>query len=314
MSKRDLVLSLLEQNQSPNYIPGAFFLHFDPSFHKGEAAVKKHLEFFHYTGMDIVKIQYEHHFPTNIDLRTPRDWLKVPVYKEDFFEEPLYVIKRLVEQAKKDALVIVTLYSPFMIAGQINGQEVITRHIIDDPNKAKVGLAAVTESMLNFVRACVRYGVDGFYTSTQGAEEFRFPSLEPFYECIKPFDLEIMREVNQTTLFNILHVCDYHGGYADLTQFYDYPGDIVNSNLQVGSEKFSPKKISSMFHRPFMGGLERKSIIATGTKEQIENEVVDIIKKSPDQFFLAADCTVPSETNWDNLKTAIDTAHHYKKA
>jgi uroporphyrinogen decarboxylase len=64
-----------------------------------------------------------------------------------------------------------------------------------------------------------------------------------------------------------------------------------------------------MFNRPFMGGLERKGVITNGTPDQIRQAVNTVIEKAPDRFILGADCTVPSETPWENLKIAIDTAH-----
>src|SRR5690349_9781922 len=63
MNKRDSILSLIDDTASPDYIPAAFFLHFDSAYHQGEAAIDKHLEFFRATGMDFVKIQYEQPFP-----------------------------------------------------------------------------------------------------------------------------------------------------------------------------------------------------------------------------------------------------------
>jgi hypothetical protein len=38
-----------------------------------------------------------------------------------------------------------------------------------------------------------------------------------------------------------------------------------------------------------------------------------VLKTAPDRFILAADCTVPSETPWDNLLAAIDAAHAHVK-
>ncbi|MCZ7543837.1 MAG: hypothetical protein M5R40_09995 [Anaerolineae bacterium] len=63
MNKRDVILSLLDPDGRPPYIPAAFFLHFPPGFREGQAAVEKHLEYFRDTGMDFVKIQYERPFP-----------------------------------------------------------------------------------------------------------------------------------------------------------------------------------------------------------------------------------------------------------
>ena len=49
MNKRDVMFSLLEEGQQTPYMPAAFFLHFAPEFHEGQAAVDKHLEYFRYT-------------------------------------------------------------------------------------------------------------------------------------------------------------------------------------------------------------------------------------------------------------------------
>jgi uroporphyrinogen decarboxylase len=57
MNKRDVVLNLLDANKPQPYIPAGFFIHFDPGYHFGQAAVDKHLEYFRYTDMDLVKIR-----------------------------------------------------------------------------------------------------------------------------------------------------------------------------------------------------------------------------------------------------------------
>jgi uroporphyrinogen decarboxylase len=58
MNKRERLLSLTAGQPQPGYTPAAFFMHFDPTYHQGQAAIDKHLEFFRYTGMDFVKIQH----------------------------------------------------------------------------------------------------------------------------------------------------------------------------------------------------------------------------------------------------------------
>jgi uroporphyrinogen decarboxylase len=59
MNKRDTLLDVIHSHTPPTYLPAAFFMHFDHSYHEGQAAIDKHLEFFRATGMDFVKIQYE---------------------------------------------------------------------------------------------------------------------------------------------------------------------------------------------------------------------------------------------------------------
>jgi uroporphyrinogen decarboxylase len=58
-----------------------------------------------------------------------------------------------------------------------------------------------------------------------------------------------------------------------------------------------------------MGGLERKGVLATGDQSAIRRAAEAALEQAPERFILAADCTVPGETPWENLKTAIAAAH-----
>jgi uroporphyrinogen decarboxylase len=312
MNKRDLVMGLLDSSRAPETIPAAFFLHFDPAFHRGQAAVDKHLEYFRTTGMDFVKIQFEHPMP-RLDIRRPEDWGKVPLHGLDFYDAPLRVVEGLVKAVGKEALVLVTLYSPFMLAGQVGGPETVVRHAQERPEAFKRGIAAITEGLLGFVRECIKRGLDGFYSSTQGGEKGRFDHVSAFNECVRPYDIAIMKEINSLATFNILHVCDYHLPYTDLAPFTDYPGHIVNTSLQLAEGTISAREVARMFKRPFMGGLERKGVIATGSAKEIKEAVRAVLKDAPERFVLGADCTVPPDTSWENLRIAIETAHEYRR-
>jgi len=313
MNKRDAVLSLLDANHAPTIIPAAFFLHFDADHHSGQAAIDKHLEYFQYTGMDFVKIQYEGKYPTLPAIQKPEDWTNMPFYGLDFYEPQLKVVEGLVKAAKKDALVIITLYSPFMCAGHTAGEDRVTRHILENPVAVQHGMQTITDSLLGFVKACVKIGVDGFYSSTQGGEAGRFPGRALFDQCVRPYDLALMEETNRSCAFNILHVCDYRQPYDDLSPYVDYPGQIVNCSLELTGGETSAKAVAQQFNRPYMGGLNRLGILAHGTPAQVRSAAEAVLRTAPERFILAADCTVPSETPWDNLRAAIDTAHQFQR-
>ena len=312
MNKRDMMLSLIHDTASPEYVPAAFFLHFDSAYHQGQAAIEKHLEFFRATGMDFVKIQYEQPVPSSTPIRKPEDWAHAPLCSEEFFEAPIHVAEGLVKAAKSEALVILTLYSPFMWAAHLAEDGAITNHLQEDPEAVKKGLEIMTENVLTLVRGCKRAGIDGFYVSSQGGEAFRFQDPNIFQKYIKPTDLAVWDELSSCA-FNILHICDYEGGYDDLTPFLDYPGHVVNSSLKVGDQTLTPKDASQLFGRPFMGNMERKGVLATGNLEVIQQTTTEVLAQAPERFILAADCTVPSDTPWENLRTAIETAHQYRK-
>jgi uroporphyrinogen decarboxylase len=92
----------------------------------------------------------------------------------------------------------------------------------------------------------------------------------------------------------------------------DYPGHVVNCSLTVGAEKITGTQVSQMFGRPFMGGLDRKGVIASGKAAEITQTVESVLGEAPEKFILAADCTLPNDVNWNNIRTAIDVAHQYK--
>jgi uroporphyrinogen decarboxylase len=310
--KRQLVLDLLDPAGTPGHIPAGFFIHFGEGYHVGQPAIDKHVEYFRFTGMDFVKIQYEAGYPLHPEIEKPEDWAKMPRHGKEFFQDQVAVVEGLVEALKDEALVVCTLYSPFMLARDSVGAERMVEHIEADPEAVRKGLESVTESVLVFVRECVRVGVDGFYASTQGGEAGRFSRPGLFEECIKPSDLTVQNEINETTLFNILHVCDYDLPYDDLKPFLEYPGDVVNCSLHVGAETWSPKRASEFFGRPYMGGLERKGIIANGTLDEIRNEVRGALAHAADRHILGADCTLPGDIDWENIRTAIAAAHEFR--
>jgi uroporphyrinogen decarboxylase len=313
MNKRDAVLSVIDPGQKPAYIPAAFFLHFDPAYHRGQAAVDRHLEYFRYTGMDFVKIQYEHGFPPIPEIQRPEDWAKMPFYDLDFYTEPLRVVEGLVKAAKPEALVVLTLYSPFMFAGHVAGESTVTAHMKENPQAVQRGMEIITDSLMGFVRECIRLGLDGFYMSTQGGEKGRLDDLDLFNQTVRPYDLALMEEIQRNCIFNILHVCDYRLPYSDLNPFVDYPGHTVNTSLHLADGKTTALEVSRLFGRPFMGGLDRLGIIAKGSQTEIKEVVEDILREAPERFILGADCTVPSDTPWDNLKLAISLAHQYNR-
>jgi len=143
MKKRETVLGLLDPGKPQTYTSAAFFLHFDPSWHFGRAAVDKHLEFFRTTGMDFVKIQYERSFPRLSAIQRGADWTRMPLYGEEFFTPQLEAVEGIVKAVKHEAVVVVTLYSPFMCAAHAVGEENVLQHLGEDPEPVIKGMEIV---------------------------------------------------------------------------------------------------------------------------------------------------------------------------
>ncbi len=313
-NKRDLVLSALDMSTANKYVPAAFFMHFGENYKEGQAAIDRHLEYFRATDMDFVKIQYELGMPRMEQLKKPSDWKKVPVYKKDFFQPVLNVIAGIVKSAKSEALIIPTVYSPFMCAAQIaGGKRTLLQHINEDPDAVAQGMKRVTESVMNYVKESIKVGVDGFYLSTQGGEVNRIPDAALFDKLVRPFDMEVMSLADKKCIFNILHICDYEGKYASLEPYVSYPGKVVNTPIVLADgSPVTTKDAAALFKRPVMGGLNRVGTIALGTLEELKEAVDEALMNAPANYILGADCTVPNTTDWETLRSVIQQAHTYR--
>jgi uroporphyrinogen decarboxylase len=200
-----------------------------------------------------------------------------------------------------------------MFDAQTISYDQITQHIKTDPEKLKVGMRTITNSVMHFGKECVRLGVDGFFTSTQGGEAARFADPSSFDQCVRPYNLELMEEINRTCLFSILHVCDYQLPYSAVNRYAGYPGQIVNASLELTTGNLTSKEAAKIFNRPFMGGMDRLGTLAKGSKDDVCKAFEAVLNDAPERFVLGADCAVPADTSWDNLKTAIDTANNWKR-
>ncbi|TVQ23909.1 MAG: hypothetical protein EA382_09065 [Spirochaetaceae bacterium] len=309
MNRRETLLELARTGRlTGDRVPAAFFLHFPDEFHSGRAAVDKHVEYFRATGNDIVKVQYEHTFPKRDDIASARDWASMPVYDEAFYADQLAVVEGVVNKLKAEAVVIVTLYSPFMFAEQTVGADVLSRHLEDDPAAVAQGLERIVESMAIFIRGCIARGVDGFYGSTQGGEKARLPA-GVFDDYVKPTDLMVWDLYKDTTEFNVLHVCDYVAPYESFDRYREYPGQIVSAPTDIDGRRVSGSEIARIFDRPFFGGMERLGVLSTGPVDAVHAEARAAIEAGPSAMILGADCTLAADTDWTNIAAATGVAH-----
>lgn len=310
-NKRERMLAWL--NGDLDYVPAAFFMHFDADHKVGLPSARQHEAYFRQTEMDFVKIQYEQHYPPLDWLQLPSDWAKLQPRGLDFYEPQLVTVRELVKNLKHEALVIMTLYSPFMWAGHSATLPVLLRHMKEDPAAVKRGLDVLTESQMLFVRECIKIGVDGFYMATQGSETGQFDDPQLFHQYVKPSDLVAMRAATAACPFNILHVCDYNAPYASYEAVADYPGHVVNCNPQLTTRTMSWQEVGALFQRPAFGGLEKKGVLSKGSAAEIEATTTALLRQAPRRFMLGSECTVPSESSWENLRTAARTAHAFKR-
>lgn len=313
-SKRERILQVLDQSRPNEYVPAAFFLHFDNKL--GHKAVEDHRNFYRATGMDFVKVFYEIVVP-RIEIKSGSDWEKVPVYGEDFFAPQVAVIEDLANEFKGEAFILPTVYSPLALAQQTLGPGIDLKKLAEQ-NPAAFGKAVknLALSIENYLRSARKHGADGFYVSSQGGDGNSLP-LKLWNEHVRQWDKYVSEVADEIGEVNILHICDYGASFKNaeaLYAFADYPASIINVPLNFSDgTTLNLKEAQQRFRRPIFGGLERLGVIATGTVEEAKAQVDKVLENAPANFILGADCTVPGETDWDKLRAIIDYAHDWRK-
>lgn len=309
-NKRELVLSVLDQSKPNEYVPAAFFLHFDNKL--GAKAVQDHAEYIRSINTDLVKIQYEIVVP-RLEINDPEDWAKVPVYDAEFFEPQLSVIEDLAKEFKGDILILPTVYSPLMLLYATAGPD-LQKVISKDPAAAEKAVANLTQSVINYITAARERGADGFYISTQTyVDNDNVKAAEKFNKLQRPYDRRVSEVADSIAPFNILHICGFTGNSVDVESYADYPGSVINLPTYVGDGHESLQHFYEVFRRPIFGGLNRLGAITGGTIEEAKAEVDKVLESAPRNFILGANCTVPSDTDYDKLRAIIDYAHSWRK-
>ena len=315
-NKRERILQVLDQSRPNEYVPAAFFLHFENKL--GRKAVQDHKDFYRATNMDFVKVFYEIAVP-KVDIQTGKDWEKVPVYGEDFFEPQVAVIEDLAREFKGEAFILPTVYSPLALAHQTLGRgnhQNFKKLVEENPAAFGKAIKNLSLSIENYLRAARKRGADGFYVSSQGGDGNSL-SPEIWNKYVREWDKHVSEVANEIGEINILHICDFGTPFKNaeaLYAFADYPTSIINVPLKFSDgSTLNLKEAQKRFGRPIFGGLERLGVIATGTVEEAKAAVDEVLKNASPNFILGADCTVPGDTDWDKLRAVIDYAHTWRQ-
>jgi uroporphyrinogen decarboxylase len=313
-NRRERILQVLDQSRPNEYVPAAFFLHFENKL--GRKAVEDHKAFYKATNMDFVKVFYEIAVP-QIEINSGKDWEKVPVYGEEFFAPQVAVIEDLAREYGAEAFILPTVYSPLALAHQTLGRGKDLKKLAEqDPVAFGKAIKNLSLSIENYLRSARKHGADGFYVSSQGGDG---NSLSPkiWQEQVRQWDKHVSEVANEIGEINILHICDYGTPFKNaeaLYAFADYPASIINVPLNFSDgSSLNLKEAQQRLGRPIFGGLERLGVIAKGSIEEAKIAVDKVLENASPNFILGADCTVPGDTDWEKLRAVIDYAHTWRQ-
>ena len=304
-TKKGIMDAFVAGTLDPSYSPAAFFIHFGNDQKVGDPAVQAHLNYFHESGMDILKVQFEQTVPRIREFEEG----KVDFIPEDYYRPTLEIIAELQVAEGKDVYVLPTVYSPYQVAHHSLGDRRIKEAAVEQPELLEAVFDSYRDALIWLIKECKKIGILGFYMCTQGGE-MTFYDIPGFFDTfVKPYDMAVMGECTRDTKMNILHICNWEGPYDDLTRYKDYPAQIVNTPTDLNGDPFSLVDGIDLFGRPVLGGFDRKGAFNTMSEEEVAAATHAILEAAPaGRVMIGADCTVGSAP-LANIQAAVAAAH-----
>jgi uroporphyrinogen decarboxylase len=236
-------------------------------------------------------------------IKSSSDWKRLRPLEPDqgALGEQLKALQLINHAIGYDGYFVQTIFCPLGVAKYLagNNAEPVLQTIREDRAALHAALRVITETFTTFAIACLEYGASGIFYATNGWASKNMLTQDQYREFGEQYDLEFLDAIKSRARFNILHNCGTHI-YFD--QLASYPVHALN---WAASEEGNPglgdgKKRSG---KAVMGGVSQRTILKSGSPDQVRDEVAQALEETGSQhFLLAPGCSIPPETPAKNLE------------
>jgi len=316
MTNRERVLSAFK-GEPVDRVPVGFWFHFlnnadfdnalsDPALAGTNlAGHRKFIDAFHPDFVKIMSDGYFHYPKPEGVFDTPESLSAIPVIGADhpWIRAQVGLVKEIVAM-QEDTAFFHNIFSPLNSLNYIAGHQNVYRMIRENPDAVAKALDAIADGLIVLAEEVIKKGgADGIYLSVTNPDASSLPH-DAYRKVVSPSEIRILQAARSFGGHQILHICGYRGQHNDLSVFSEYPADVFNWATHVESiylaegRKYFPGKT-------VLGGFDNVSgsLIHTGTKEEIEAYVGDLLEETGKTgVIIGADCTVPSDIDLTRLE------------
>jgi uroporphyrinogen decarboxylase len=213
------------------------------------------------------------------------DWGALEPLPADYgtYGKQVQLARYAVKYGGKRFPIIQTIFSPLTTARKLAGDRILN-DLKENPAVFKQALEAVTETTINFVKANIDAGVDGFFFATQCAV-YDFCSEDVYQEFGEYYDRKVIDAYKDETFFNVVHP---HGENCMFKRIADYPVPCINWHDRWVEPDMG--KARTLTDKCLLGGLREvpffdkagkktaESVLKTGTPEELLNHAAEAVK------------------------------------
>jgi len=296
MNKRERFLAAV-QRLPVDRPPVTAWVHFLSDHLDGARVAQLHVDFVRAYDWDVVKVMNDYRYPVPRDVRTLEAPESLLGYRRlgldgPCFDEQLRCLQRLRAELGPETPLLETGFDPYQqILRNVGFDQ--APNLIRHERQAHQALAAITETLCDYVRAARARGADGFFFSINGAIREGFPrgaSDDVHARMQRPYDLEILRAAEG--MVRVLHV---HGTGLDLARIDGYPCEVLSVSDRLPGNP-SLRELRAFTDRCLMGGID-ETRVQERSLPLVAAEIDDALAQAGrDGLILSPGCTIPSFT------------------
>lgn len=239
-------------------------------------------------------------------VKTPGDWKKLKVLdvNQGALKEQLKALDLIARGLKGRLPFIMTVFTPLSIAGRLTAsEELFLQHLREHTDKVNQALEVITETYINFAKACLERGASGlFYATTAWATSDRLTEKE-YVTYARPYDLRLLNALPKTE-FHVLHVCRNQNL---LHAVKDYPVHAFSWDARGKGNLSLAEGKALVGGRAVIGGIAQDKNITQASPAQLAAEIKGMRVAMGDKgWMLGPGCTFPPETPEANIRAIRD--------
>ncbi|MCH8148047.1 MAG: hypothetical protein IH987_08665 [Planctomycetes bacterium] len=301
------------RGEKPDRPPVGFWHHFPPDAMCGRSAVDAHLEHLNRYDLDFLKIMNDNPYPTQLDVRRAADLQDIPILSgtEEGFTAQLDLIETLADELEGRVPLVTTIFSSWSVLRKIVTPPTTDGHLppsldaqpappdvrlsellTEDRTLVGMALEAISQSLANFVRHCLKAGADGIFLSVR-EDRVNNDANGPntYTELARDGDRQILSVAAEGTM-NMLHVC---GAARNLETFAAYPIHVINWADRAAGPAI--KDVIRRIEPVVCAGVDNLKTLPEGTCAQVTQEVLDALQQAGDRpMIVSPGCTYDPET------------------
>lgn len=229
------------------------------------------------------------------------DWKKIRPLEiaTSAYGQHLETLVRIIVDARADAPVLPTVFSPLSLARKLSGDR-LNEDLRQRPEAVRDALEAITATVLRFVALCLDEAAGGIFYAIQAGSR-RLHTEEEYAEFGEPYDRRILEAAMARERLVIIHA---HGDALMIDRLARLPGHAWNWDDRTAGPSLKAGK--AQVRGAVIGGMNQWGTLARGTPGDVQAEVRDAVTQTDGiGLIVGPGCVLPPEVPEQNVAALV---------